>query len=36
MPTANNAKPKIRRESLPTEVRRMVRDIGWSRANPRL
>ena len=34
MPTANSAKPKIKRESLPVGVRRMVREIGWNRANP--
>lgn len=35
MPTANSAKPRIKRESLPVGVRRMVREIGSDRANPR-
>lgn len=34
MPTANSAKPRIKRESLPVGVRKMVREIGWNRANP--
>jgi predicted GIY-YIG superfamily endonuclease len=34
MPTANSAKPRIKRESLPVEVRRMVREIEKKRANP--
>ena len=36
MPTANSAKPRIKKESLPAGVRKMVREIGANRANPRL
>jgi hypothetical protein len=34
MPTANSARPKIKRESLPPSVRRMIREIEQKRANP--
>jgi len=36
MPTANSAKPRIKKESLPAGVRRMVREIQRKRANPRV
>ena len=35
MPTANSAKPRIKRESLPAGVKKMVREIEQKRANPR-
>jgi hypothetical protein len=34
MPTANSAKPRIMRESLPAGVRKMVREIERKKANP--
>ena len=35
MPTANSAKPRIQKESLPVGVRKMIREIGTTRANPK-
>jgi hypothetical protein len=34
MPTANSARPRIKKESLPTGVRKMVREIERKQANP--
>jgi predicted GIY-YIG superfamily endonuclease len=34
MPTANSAKPRIKKESLPAEVRAMIHEIESKRANP--
>ncbi len=34
MPTANSAKPRIKKESLPTGVRAMIHEIESKRANP--
>ena len=34
MPTANSAKPRIKKESLPRPVRKMVGEIRSNRANP--
>lgn len=35
MPTANSAKPKMKRQQLPPNAVRMIRDIRRSRANPK-
>jgi predicted GIY-YIG superfamily endonuclease len=34
MPTANSAKPRMKKESLPVGVRKMIREIESKRANP--
>lgn len=34
VPTANSAKPRIKKESLPPPVRRMIREIERKNANP--
>ena len=35
MPTANSMRPRIKKESLPPPVKKMIREIEWRRANPR-